>query len=680
MLQRLRLKPLYIIIIALTMATFMFLTAYVEVQQSKEETLQALTEEALTLIETIGHSAATTVLSNIEIENLIANSLLSSGKMIAELELGRDLTSTRLAHFAEQHGVFHIGIYDNQGSLVLSSDQKTREAHKLSAHLLEELSPLMQGTAELRVLGLVANPFGEGNQYLVAVARKKKPGFILLELDSRYLLDFRKRIGIGSLVQKIADNQGIVYIVLQDEEGILAASRQVSAVNTIQGDPFLQQAIATDTALTRIIEFEGAEVFEVVRPFYVESSLYGIFRVALSLEAVRAFNQRTVQRFIILSLIVVVLGVIVFGFISATQSYSVLNEEYRKFQTYTGTVLDNVTDAVVAADRSGRVTVFNKGAERVLGIPAESVIGKTCSAVIEDAASCIERTLQSGNPIEYEEAEIHTKGGKAVVVGMSTSIIKDAVGNSDTVVAVLRDLTHQRKVEEQLRRQEKLSAMGELASSVAHEIRNPLNSISMTVQRFSKDFEPKEYQEEYRSLVKMMNEEVNRVSKIIQQFLQFARPPKLNPSIVRIEDFVQDVLSVVKSEAQAQSITLKSEIGFRGSILIDREQMKQVLLNVIQNAFHAIRDHGEVRITAKRANDHLQLSVSDTGSGIPPELLPKVFNLYFTTKQDGTGMGLSMANQIVTEHGGRIDVESEIGKGTTFTIVLPLEERMQGNE
>ncbi len=677
MLQRLRLKPSYMIVIALAMAVLMFISAYVEIDQSKKDMLLALEQEAVSLIETIGHSAETTVLSNLEIENLIANNLLSSGKMIAELELGRDLTSTQLAHFAEQHDVFHIGIYDDKGSLVLSIDQKTREAHKLSASLLEELSPLMQGTAEVRRLGLVANPFGEGNQYLVAVARKKKPGFVLLELDSRYLLEFRKRVGIGSLVQKISDNQGVVYVVLQDQEGILAASRQISAINTIEGDPFLQQAITSDTARTRIIEFEGREVFEVVRPFYVESSLYGIFRVALSLEPVQAFNQRTVRRFIILSLIVVVLGVIVFGFISATQSYSVLNEEYRKFQTYTGTVLDNVTDAVVAADRSGRITVFNKGAERVFGIPAESVIGKTCSAVIEDAASCIERTLQSGMPIDYEEAEIHTKGGKTVVVGMSTSIIKDALGTTDTVVAVLRDLTHQRKVEEQLRRQEKLSAMGELASSVAHEIRNPLNSISMTVQRFAKDFEPKEYQEEYRSLVKMMNEEVNRMSKIIQQFLRFARPPKLNPSLVSIEDFVQDVLSVVKSEAQARSITVKSEIGFRGSVMIDREQMKQVLLNMIQNAFHAIGDHGEVRIAAKQANDQLQLTVSDTGSGIPAELLPKIFNLYYTTKADGTGMGLSMAHQIVTEHGGRIDVESEVGKGTTFTIVLPLKEQMQ---
>lgn len=671
MLQRLRLKPLTIIVIALTMAAFMFLTAYVEVQQSKKETLQALTEEALTLIETVGHSAETTVLSNIEIENLIVNSLLKSGKMIAELELGRDLTSTQLAHFAVQHDVFHIGIYDNNGLLVQSSDEKRKGSHTLSAHLLEELSPLMQGTAELRVLGLVANPFGEGNQYLAAVARTKKPGFILMELDSRYLLDFRKRVGIGSLVQKIADNQGIVYVVLQDEEGILAASRQVSAINTIEGDPFLQQAIAADTALTHIIEFEGAEVFEVVRPFYVESSLYGIFRVALSLEAVRAFNQRTVQRFIILSLIVVVLGVIVFGFISATQSYSVLNEEYRKFQTYTGTVLDSVTDAVVAADRSGRVTVFNKGAERVLGIPAESVIGKTCSAVIEDAASCIERTLQSGNPIEYEEAEFHTKGGKTVVVGMSTSIIKDAVGNTDTVVAVLRDLTHQRKVEEQLRRQEKLSAMGELASSVAHEIRNPLNSISMTVQRFAKDFEPKEYQEEYQSLVKMMNEEVNRVSKIIQQFLQFARPPKLDPTDVEVNEFIRDVVAVVESEARTKHVSIVPDVESSGTVRMDCAQMKQVMLNLLQNAFHAIGEHGTIHIKSRLQDGSLHIAVGDTGCGIPPEQIPKIFNLYFTTKPDGTGMGLSMANQIVTEHGGRIEVESEVGKGSVFKIWMP---------
>jgi signal transduction histidine kinase len=235
----------------------------------------------------------------------------------------------------------------------------------------------------------------------------------------------------------------------------------------------------------------------------------------------------------------------------------------------------------------------------------------------------------------------------------------------------MKNLTEQRKMEEQLRRKEKLTAMGELASGVAHEIRNPLNSISMTVQRFAKDFEPKAYKNEYDSLVKMMQEEIQRVSDIIQQFLQFARPPKLNISSVDINGFVRDVLSMVESEARSKDITLTSNLGFTGTVQIDRSQMKQVMLNLIQNAFQAIGEHGTVDISTKHIKDQFHLVVVDSGSGIPPELLPKIFNLYFTTKSEGIGLGLSMVHQIVSEHGGRIEVESKVGKGTTFRIITP---------
>ena len=241
----------------------------------------------------------------------------------------------------------------------------------------------------------------------------------------------------------------------------------------------------------------------------------------------------------------------------------------------------------------------------------------------------------------------------------------------DTAVAVIRDLTEQRRIEEQFRRQEKLTAMGELASSVAHEIRNPLNSISMTAQRFQKDFEPKEYREEFYTLAKTMQSEVERVSNIIKQFIQFARPPKLNPTDVQISEFIQRLVSVVESEARAQNITLKVNTKGDGTARFDRAQMQQVMLNIIQNAFHAMEDGGTLTLICTTNDKQVEFKIADTGSGISKEALPKIFNLYFTTKFDGTGMGLSMAHQIVTEHGGRIEVESEAGKETLFTISIP---------
>jgi PAS domain S-box-containing protein len=660
-----------VIFIALTMAVLMFLTAYIEIQQSKKETLQALTEEATTLIETISQSAATTILSNIEIENLLANQLLNLGRTLAELETVQGLTRERLSRFAEQNDVTRISLYDRRGRFDTGNTPQPDKSHRLDEPLLDEVEPILDGTADLKVIGLLSDAAGTNSRYAVAVARGNKTGLILLELDSRYLLEFRKRVGIGKLVQDIGDNREIAYVILQDHQGILTASRTISTINRIEADQFLQQAIADDTLLTRVFEFEGVEVFEAVQPFYVESGFYGIFRVGLSMERIRSFNERTIQRLAILSLAVIVVGVIVFGFISSMQSYALLNEEYRKVQTYTGTILDNMGEAVVAANRDGRITVFNKSAEKLFGLTADSVLGKQCAAVIDEPVSCVDRTLQTGTPIEFEETEFRTSRGRRIIVGVSTSIVRNSEGAIDTVVAVIKNLTEQRTVEEQLRRQEKLTAMGELASSVAHEIRNPLNSISMTVQRFAKDFQPKEYTEEYNALVKMMNEEVNRVSTIIQQFLQFARPPKLNPSDVNVGDFIRDVVAVIESEARAKQISIVSELQFSGTIQMDRAQMKQVLLNLVQNALHATGEHGTIRIATKLDNGRLHLVVADTGSGIPPEHLPKIFNLYFTTKPEGTGMGLSMAHQIVTEHGGRIEVESEVGKGTTFTIQMP---------
>lgn len=672
MIRGIHFKPKYVVLIALAMAAIMFATAYVEIRQSQKETLEALSEEALSLIETIDHSAETTVLSNIEMENLIATNLLNSGTTIAERESERGLTNDWLARFAARNDIFHIDVYDGEGRLGKSSHEQTTPAHTLDPSLRRELRPLLEGNADRKVLGLLENPFGEGAQYLVAVARRHTLGFILLELDSRYLLDFRKRIGIGKLIQQIADNRGIVYIVLQDEQGILAASRNISTMNPIRDDAFLQEAIAVDSVITRMNAFEGTEVFEVVKPFHVESGFYGIFRVGLSLDHVRAMNERMVQRFLILSLVVFVLGVIVFGFISATQSYSVLSDEYRRIQTYTGTILDNMADAVVASDRNRDITVFNKAAEKLFHINADAVLGKKCSAVIADPQSCIERTLGSGEPIEYEEAMYTTKESKTVVVGVGTSVVQNAKNELDTVVAVIRDLTEQRRVEEQLRRQEKLSAMGELASSVAHEIRNPLNSISMTAQRFQKDFAPKEYEEEYFSLAKMMQSEVERVSNIIRQFLQFARPPKLDPSEVNVSEFTRHLVSVVESEARARDITLDVNVRWDGTARFDNAQMQQVMLNILQNGFHSMERGGTLTFDCTREDKHVVFKITDTGKGIAPEHLPKIFNLYFTTKSDGTGMGLSMAHQIVTEHGGRIEVESEVAKGTVFTIRIPI--------
>jgi len=206
---------------------------------------------------------------------------------------------------------------------------------------------------------------------------------------------------------------------------------------------------------------------------------------------------------------------------------------------------------------------------------------------------------------------------------------------------------------------------------VAHEIRNPLNAIGVLGQRLDMEFSPAEEREEYHHLVRAIVSEVHRVNAIIQRFLKFARPPKLMLMPTDLDDFIRQYRPVLEGEAETVGVrfTLKAFSGCQ--IAIDRAQMQQVLLNLVRNAVEATEPGGDVTVTTGQHNGNAFIEVADTGRGIPEELRSQIFNLYFTSKEDGTGMGLSIANQIVQSHGGVIEVESLENRGSIFRIVLP---------
>jgi signal transduction histidine kinase len=221
-------------------------------------------------------------------------------------------------------------------------------------------------------------------------------------------------------------------------------------------------------------------------------------------------------------------------------------------------------------------------------------------------------------------------------------------------------------------RKDRMTAMGELASGVAHEIRNPLNAIGMIVQRFEREFMPTEGVEEYRTLARTVRSEVDRVNAIIRQFLDFARPPKLYRKSVDLDMFLDETATIVASKAEAKGIALHREFGGGGILSLDREQMKQAVLNLLINAIDATPAGGRIALRSVVGDKGVVVvEVTDTGSGIPQELRNRIFDPYFTTKEEGMGMGLSLTHRIVAEHGGSIEVESEVGKGSTFRIKVP---------
>ena len=228
-----------------------------------------------------------------------------------------------------------------------------------------------------------------------------------------------------------------------------------------------------------------------------------------------------------------------------------------------------------------------------------------------------------------------------------------------------------------LRRRDRLTAMGELASTVAHEVRNPLNAIAMSAQRLRREFldapadATAEHRAELEQLLGVLAGEARRINDIVQQFLEFARPPRLVPRAADLAAEVSGIVDAVRPLALSRGVALDADVTSAGTAVFDPAQLRQAVDNVLRNAIEATPDGGKVTVTARSGGKGHSIEVQDTGSGIAPDDLPRIFDLYFTTKAHGTGVGLAVTHQIVSAHGGTIEVSSRPGAGTRMTIQLP---------
>ena len=247
---------------------------------------------------------------------------------------------------------------------------------------------------------------------------------------------------------------------------------------------------------------------------------------------------------------------------------------------------------------------------------------------------------------------------------------KDEAGK-DNFIIVINDITETKRLEAESKRKEKLSAMGKLASGVAHEIRNPINAIGMIAQRLDKEFRVEKDLEEYHKITSLLRNEVTRINKIITQFLSYAKPLSITLKSVNSKGFFDDLYRLYSEQAKLKSVELIKLKDSSFEIIIDPELIKQSLMNLLQNAIDAVENNGKVEIGYFMRGNSLIIEVNDNGKGIPEEIKNKIFDLYYTTKPEGTGLGLSIVQKIIAEHKGTIEVFSEVNKFTKFKITIP---------
>jgi signal transduction histidine kinase len=233
------------------------------------------------------------------------------------------------------------------------------------------------------------------------------------------------------------------------------------------------------------------------------------------------------------------------------------------------------------------------------------------------------------------------------------------------------------RAEEALRRRDRLAAIGEMSSTVAHEVRNPLNAIAMSVQRLQRELPApgaalsERGCEELGELLSVMEAETRRINQSVQQFLDYARPPRLNPQPADLAALVAGLVESRRPLAEARAVTLSADTAQARNATVDVDQLRQALDNVLRNAIEATPAGGRVAVSARTTGRESVVEVSDSGEGIAPEILPRIFDLYFTTKPEGTGVGLAITQQILTAHGGTVDVESRAGAGTRVALRVP---------
>lgn len=656
-----------ILLIFFLLATLMLSSALIELQQSKKELYQLMSKQAHSLLESLIIASQNSLRATTYLDELSEQRLMNNAGLIKRLyEKGR-VTNQILNEICRQNGIYRINIYNHLGKKILSSHQQEHLdiAQKHDPKTL--LEPIFTGLQDTLIIGYKEARYESGYRFAVAIAAANRAA-IVLNIDAKNMLRFKRDVDFGALIRKmVQENKQIIYIALQNQESIIAASGNVTELDDIEESEFLSKSLIDSIFATRTALFENKEIFEAVHPFSYAGSIIGLFRLGLSLEPLHDINERIIRRLIIITLVLIIIGFILFVYIFTRQRLNILQKQYEVVETYSGSIINNVSDAILVFDKHSGIKIFNAAAEKLFVKEKNLIIGKDIRQLFPESDCHV--LLDEGSLLKQVNCKIAQQHKDLLI---SRSSFLDSNENENTIL-VIRDLTEQKQMEAQLQRQERLTAMGELASGVAHEIRNPLNTIGTIVQQLDKDFEPLTEKEEYHELAGLVYNEVKRINDTVQDFLRFARPEPVQPSLFPLADLLNQLQKQYKSVLEKRKIKLEIHLNWQGDVFWDKRQMTQVFINIIQNAVEAIADKGNISIGVKPASEQeLEIQIEDDGPGMPDDIRANIFNLYFTTKAKGTGIGLSIVQRIIYEHGGMISLTSETGKGTIFILKMPL--------
>jgi len=531
---------------------------------------------------------------------------------------------------------------------------------------------------------------------------------LLVEKSAALIRSFEAgaRTGIGlkwghfqlqKLLMETAQQPDIDYLIVTDTHGTILADSDPSLIGEKYGTDLDLRSVSRSKQLQwrQVPNTEGADTFEIYRQFTSAReniqedqgrirpdaplpsqkeerdtlSAGLVIFVGLDMGPIEAARAEDTRNTILIAVIFLLIGISGIISLLLAQGYRSARSSLSRVQAFSDNLVENMPMGLVAMDRESRIIAFNQTAEFVLRKTAGEVIGQMAKDVLPEACRDLLRTLEVEKQIIAKEIDCSLTDGRTIPLEVIATVLEEEDG-ARGVVVLFRDITEIKQLKKEIAQSQRLASLGSLAAGVAHEIRNPLSSIKGFATYFKERYRDNPDDSQTADI---MVQEVDRLNRVIGQLLDYARPMTMNRRETAIQTVIQHALRMIESQAREKGVVIQTELQADvAALLIDPDRIKQVFLNLYLNAIGAMEGGGILSVALLSMTDRrIRIEVRDTGVGIDPKDLDRIFDPYFTTKSSGTGLGLAIVQKIIEAHRGEIQVASTPGLGTTVSVILP---------